>query len=103
MHFPDLHGGLLLEAGVVETDVDARAECLVECTHAVGGQEQDTLQDPRVSRDTISCGTERAYTVVFHCSQKHGDNGITFDISLVALLQEDIGLVQQQHTSPLVC
>ena len=38
---PDLQGRFLLNFGVVETDVDARSECFVECADSVGGKDYD--------------------------------------------------------------
>jgi hypothetical protein len=63
--------------------MNAGSEGWVERSHAIRSQEQNT-------------------TVVLQSSEEHGHDSISFDIGLVALLQEDVSLIQKKNTSPFV-
>ena len=79
---PDLLAAGGVERLVGERDGDARVEGLVEAAHAVGGEEHDAV-------------------VLLEQPQEDADHGVAVDVVVRALLQEDVGLVQQDHCVPL--
>ena len=76
VHFPDLHGGFFVEGRVVEGDVDAGFEGLVEMTHFVGGEEEDA-------------------GVVLQDAQEDGHHGVTAHVFLVSGLEEHVCFIKQ--------
>ena len=79
--FPHRLAGGLVEVAVLQGDVDAALESLVEGVDAVGGEDQDAL-------------------VVFEQAQEDGHEGVAAEVLRAALLQEDVGLVEQQDGLP---
>ncbi|TFB02880.1 hypothetical protein CCMA1212_005256 [Trichoderma ghanense] len=77
-------GGLgLVEGRVVEGEVDAGLEGLVDGADAVGRQEEEAV-------------------VVLEDAEEDGDEGVARHVLLGALREEDVGLVEQQHAVPQV-
>src|SRR6266576_6879578 len=59
----------------------SRLERFIECADAIGCKNEDTL-------------------IVFQDTEKHGYQCITLQICLRALLEEDIGFIEEDHTTP---
>ena len=76
VHLPDLHGGFLVQRRIVEGDVDARFERLVEMAHFVGGEEKDA-------------------GIVLQNAQEDRDDGVAPHVFLVSGLEEDIRFIEQ--------
>ncbi|KAK1245927.1 hypothetical protein MKX07_004996 [Trichoderma sp. CBMAI-0711] len=75
-------GGLgLVEGRVVEGEVDAGLEGLVDGADAVGGEEEEAV-------------------VVLEDAEEDGDEGVARHVLLGALGEEDVGLVEQQDAVP---
>ena len=61
--------------------MDARLERLVEGADAVGGQEEDSRE-------------------VIEGAEEDGDEGVALEGFVVAVLQEDVGFVEQEDGAP---
>jgi hypothetical protein len=78
---PDLGAGLSGERGEVESDMNPRQECLVECFDAIGGHEQDG-------------------GVVFKMTEETGYHRISLQVVQTSLLQENIRLIDEHNGLP---
>ena len=79
---PDVAAAGGRQGGVLHADVDAGVEGVVDVADAVGGEEEDAL-------------------VVLEDAQEDGDHLVALEVGGGAGLEEDVGLVEQQHGVPL--
>lgn len=93
VHLPNLNGGVFLETGIVETDVNTGSERGIKETNSVSCQEENTLQ---YSKLAIRLDYKMiTYAVVLKSSQENRDDRVPFDIGFVSLLQEYVCFVQK--------
>ena len=70
-----------VEFAVLHADVDAGLEGGVDVVDAVGGEEEDPL-------------------VVFEDAEEDGDELVAFEVVRAALLEEDVGFVEEEDGVP---
>ena len=78
---PDLHAAGPVERRQAQGDVDAGLEGLVEGADAVGGEEEDPRE-------------------VVESAEEDGDEGVALQVFVVAVLQEDVGFVEEEDGVP---
>lgn len=78
---PYLPASLLIQLGIVQRNVHPAPKGRVVLLDAVRREHQDPLE-------------------IFHMAEENTDEGVPVDVGSVALLQEDVRLVQQHHSPP---
>ncbi len=78
---PDAGATLAVEGGQAEGDMDAGLEGLVESADAVGGEEEDAVE-------------------VVEGAEEDGDEGVAGEVFVVAVLEEDVGFVEEEDGVP---
>lgn len=78
---PDMGAVVAGQRGVVQGELDARFERLVEGADAVGGEDQDAV-------------------VVLQHAQEDGDERVALQVEFRALFEEHVGFVEEHHAVP---
>ncbi len=78
---PDLRAAWPVKGREAEGDVDAGLEGLVEGADAVGGEEEDAGE-------------------IVESAKEDGDEGVAGEVVIVAVLEEDVGFVEEEDGAP---